>query len=187
MGGERMKKKIQSTILRYRSPLLVLTALLILSLFNQTLGLKALGISVTSLGNMLMVLPPVYLILGLLDVWVPREAMVKYMGEKSGILGSFLAFIIGSAAAGPLYGAFPLAAVFMKKGVRFFNIMIFILAWSTTKIPMFLYETSALGLSFSLTRLMINIPGIIIIAYTLNRIINKKDKQEMYKRADDLD
>jgi hypothetical protein len=56
-----------------------------------------------------------------------------------------LAILIGSAAAGPLYGAFPVAAVFMKKGVKFSNILIFIGAWSTTKIPMILFEVSSLG------------------------------------------
>ena len=58
--------------------------------------------------------------------------------------------------------AFPIAAVFMKKGVSFSNILIFIGAWSTTKIPMFLYESSALGMRFATARLLINIPGIII-------------------------
>lgn len=43
--------------------------------------------------------------------------MMKYMDEGSGIKGiMILSIIFGSAAAGPLYGAFPVAVVFMKKG-----------------------------------------------------------------------
>ena len=166
--------------------MLTLVAILLLSAFKPELGLKALGISGSNFAAMLLVLPPVYLILGLLDVWVPREAMMKYMGEGSGPLGTFLAFLVGSAAAGPLYGAFPVAAVFMKKGVSFFNIVVFLTAWSTTKIPMFLYETAALGLRFSLSRLLINIPGILIIAFAMNRLVGKKEKDRIFREAEHL-
>jgi len=39
----------------------------------------------------------------------------------------------------------PIVAVFIKKGAKFRNVLIFIGAWSITKIPMFLFELSALG------------------------------------------
>ena len=78
---------------------------------------------------MALIIPPIFVLLGLLDVWVPRDTMVKYMGEDSGLKGIILSFVIGSAAAGPLYAAFPVAAVFMRKGVKFTNVLIFIGAW----------------------------------------------------------
>lgn len=133
---------------------------------------------------MFFVIPPIFLLLGLLDVWVPRTTMVKYMGEGSGLKGILLAFLIGSAAAGPLYGAFPVAAVFMKKGVKFLNLMVFIGAWSTTKIPMLMFEIESLGLKFALTRLAIDIPGIILIAFLLTKLISKREKEEIYKNSE---
>jgi uncharacterized membrane protein YraQ (UPF0718 family) len=136
--------------------------------------------------DMLSVIPPVFLLLGLLDVWVPREIMLKYMGEDSGLKGIILSVIIGSAAAGPLYGAFPVAAVFMKKGVKFSNILIFIGAWSTTKIPMILFEASSLGMKFALTRLLVDIPGIIIIAIILSKIISKDEIEKLYENAENI-
>ena len=123
--------------------------------------------------DMIMLLPPIFVMLGLLDVWVPRETMAKFMGEGSGVKGVVLSILIGSAAAGPLYAAFPVAAVFIKKGVKFSNIMIFLGAWSTTKIPTIMFETASLGAAFALTRLAVNIPGIIIIAYLLTRLTPK--------------
>ena len=115
--------------------------------------------------------------------WVPRETMIKYMGEGSGVKGIVLSILLGSAAAGPLYGAFPVAAVFMKKGVKFSNVLIFIGAWSTTKIPMLLFETAALGLKFALTRLLIDIPGIILIAYILGSLISEREAKEIYQKV----
>ena len=152
-------------------------------IINKEVGLKALSITGTSLKEMLLFIPPVFILLGLLDVWVPRETMVRYMGEDSGLKGIILSFILGSAAAGPLYGAFPIAAVFMKKGVKFTNVLIFIGAWSTTKIPMFLFEFTSLGGMFAVTRLLIDIPGIIIIAYGLNYFTSKSEINEIYEKA----
>ncbi|MEA4972997.1 hypothetical protein SDC9_96391 [bioreactor metagenome] len=178
---------MQKLVKRYRIFLIVLVAIIIISIFNHELGLKAISITGNSIKEMLLVIPPIFVLLGLLDVWVPRETMVKYMGEGSGLKGILLAIFIGSAAAGPLYGAFPVAAVFMKKGVKFMNILIFIGAWSTTKIPMFLFEIAALGNKFAVTRLLIDIPGIIIIAFILSKMTSKKEIEEIYENAKSID
>ena len=133
--------------------------------------------------EMLSVIPPIFILLGLLDVWVQRETMIKLMGEKSGVLGILMAFSLGSAAAGPLYAAFPIAAVLLKKGSKFSNVLIFIGAWSTTKIPMLLFEASSMGWTFMITRFVIDIPGIMLIAYITERLLNEKEKQYIYDSA----
>lgn len=173
-------------IKRYRFFLATLLVLLAIALLDPPREIKALNVICFSLKEMILVIPPIFVLLGLLDVWVPKATMTRYMGPGSGLKGIILAFFIGSAAAGPLYGAFPVAAVFMKKGVGFTNILIFIGAWSTTKIPMFLFETAALGPKFAWTRLAVDIPGIIIIAWTLNRMISVKEKEAIYQKAEKM-
>lgn len=177
---------MKALIKRYRVFFITAAAIAVLTLINYPLGIKALSVSAYSFKEMLLVIPPVFVLLGLLDVWVPRETMIKYMGEGSGLKGILLSFLLGSAAAGPLYGAFPVAAVFMKKGVKFSNMLIFIGAWSTTKIPMFLFEIAALGAKFAFTRLLIDIPGIILIAYAMTRLMPKKEIEEIYKNAENM-
>ena len=171
---------------RFRFFIAAVLTIVIITVFNRSLGIKAIGIAGFSFKEMLLVIPPVFFLPGLLDVWIPREIMMKYMGEGSGIKGIILAILLGSAAAGPLYGAFPVAAVFMKKGVKFSNILIFIGAWSTTKIPMFLFEMSSLGSAFAVTRLLVDIPGIIIIAYILAALTPKREIDTLYKNAENL-
>ena len=173
-------------IKRYRAFLLTLALVGVLTAINREIGLLALRTAGITVKEMLLVIPPVFLILGLLDVWVPRETMVRYMGEGSGIKGVVLAILVGSAAAGPLYGAFPIASVFMRKGVKFTNILIFIGAWSTTKIPMFLFEIEALGAKFAFTRLAVDIPGIIIIALLLARLIPKDELDRIYRKNEEM-
>jgi uncharacterized membrane protein YraQ (UPF0718 family) len=177
-----MKKLLK----RYKYFIGMIIAVGILTIVNYDLGMKSFSIAAYSFKEMALVIPPVFILLGLLDIWVPREMMMKYMGEGSGLKGIVLSIIIGSAAAGPLYGAFPVAAVFMKKGVKFSNVLIFIGAWSTTKIPMLLFEISALGSKFAITRLLIDIPGIIIIAFLLSAFVSKDEIASIYKNAEKL-
>jgi uncharacterized membrane protein YraQ (UPF0718 family) len=177
-----MKKIVK----RYRVFLVTLALVGLLVVVNREAGLAALKTAGFTFREMLLVIPPVFLILGLLDVWVPRELMVRYMGERSGLKGIVLAILLGSAAAGPLYGAFPIASVFMKKGVKFTNILIFIGAWSTTKIPMFLFEVESLGARFAFTRLAVDIPGIIIIAWILSKLLSNATIDEIYRRNDEM-
>lgn len=155
----------------------------LLFLLNRDIGLKAVDTVVFSFKEMMMVLPPIFILLGLLDTWVPKDTMVKFMGEGSGITGILLSFFLGSAAAGPLYGAFPVAAVFMKKGVKFTNVLIFIGAWSTTKLPLILFEVASMGTKFALTRFLVNIPGILLIAYIVNKSLSENDIEEIYEKS----
>ncbi len=155
-------------------------------LIDAETGRKATGTMLLSFREMLKILPPVFVLLGLLDVWVPRETMMKLMGEKSGIIGVALSLILGSAAAGPLYAAFPIAAVFMRKGVKFSNIMLFIGAWSTTKIPMLMFELASMGPKFTLTRLAMSIIGIFGIAFALGRMMDRLEIEKLYMAAEKL-
>lgn len=155
----------------------------VLIIINKDMGIDALNTTMYSFKEMILIIPPIFVLLGLLDVWVPRETMVKYMGEGSGLKGIILAIFLGSAAAGPLYGAFPIATVFMKKGAKFFNVLLFLGAWSTTKIPMFLFELSSLGPKFAITRLAASLFGIFLIAYIVNKLLREEEIQEMYDKA----
>jgi len=157
-----------------------------LVLFPQWRGKTVQSITV-QMKTMLLVIPPIFILLGLLDVWVPREQMIKLMGEHASIRGPILAFMLGSFAAGPLYGAFPFAAILMKKGASFSNILIFIGAWSTTKIPMLLFEIASLGTRFALSRLFIDIIGIIIIAWAIHGSIPKQEITRLYEQAQNID
>lgn len=172
---------------KYRLFIISLIILGIVFIINRDLGIKSIGVSIKSCKQLLFVIPLIFILIGLLDTWIPKESMVKLMGEKSGMIGIVIAFLSGSFAAGPLYGAFPVAAVLMKKGVKFTNVLIFIGAWSCAKVGMILFEIANLGLKFALTRLLIDIPGIIIMAFLISKIIPKKEIDRIYKDIENLE
>ena len=171
---------------RYKVFLILLVVNLSLLLFAPEIGKKSFDLTYQNILEMVSILPAIFVLLGLLDVYVKRETMIKLMGEKSGLIGVVLAFALGSAAAGPLYAAFPVAAVLLKKGSTFTNVLIFLGAWSTTKIPLMLFEASNMGLSFMLTRLALNIPGIALIAYFTNKLLSQEEKTKVRIQAESM-
>lgn len=171
---------------RYKYFLVLLIINIVVYASYPTVGQKSITITWSNTMEMLSVIPPIFILLGLLDVWVQREIMIKLMGEKSGIIGILIAFFLGSAAAGPLYAAFPIAGVLLKKGSKFSNVLVFIGAWSTTKIPMLLFEASAMGWKFMMTRFLIDIPGIMLIAYITEKLLNSNEKKYIYEQAENV-
>jgi len=168
---------------RYRIFLLLFMINIVILVFLPEIGRKSFQLTWSNLLEMLSVLPPIFILLGLLDVWVKRETMIKYMGDSSGMIGVLLAFFLGSAAAGPLYAAFPVAGVLLKKGSKLSNVFIMLGAWSTTKIPLILFEASALGLKFMLARLAMDLIGIAFIAYFTEKMLSGKEREIIYQKA----
>lgn len=168
--------KIKGLLKRYRVFFLLLGINLFLLFAMPETGRRAVSITLDNFKEMLAVFPPIFILLGLLDVWVDRATMMKYTGKESGLKGSIIAFLLGSAAAGPLYAAFPIASVMLKKGSSMFNVMIFIGAWSTTKIPMLTFEGTSLGIRFMLTRLALSVIGIVLIALLIDKHLSAEEK-----------
>jgi len=177
-----LKKRLK----RYIWPLAAVAGLAALVIFMPSVGKEAFSSTISGFKQMLLVIPPIFVLLGLLDVWIPRETMVRFMGEGSGLKGSALAILLGSAAAGPLYAAFPVAGIFMKKGATFTNVLLFLGAWSTTKVPMVLFELAAMGPLFTFTRLGLSLVGIGIIAVSVNRLTGRNKIAQIYENAREL-
>lgn len=169
---------------KYKMFIISLFVLLIVFIINKDIGIKSYKKAISSSKQMLIYLPPIFILIGLVDVWVPKETMVNLMGEESGIKGIFLSMLVGSCTAGPLYGAFPVVAVFMKKGVKFSNILIFIGTWSCAKIVMIMFEIAALGFKFALTRLLVDILGIIIISLIIAHFVPEKEINNAYEKIE---
>lgn len=166
--------------------LLVLTYLVIL-IAAPDIGFQSVKLTWQNVLEMLSIVPPIFILLGLLDVWVPRELMIKLTGEGSGVRGIILSFLLGSFAAGPLYAAFPVAGIMMKKGSKFSNVMVFIGAWSTTKIPLLLFEAGSMGWTFMLLRFALNIPVIFLLGWLVEKTMPAGDLQAIYLKASESD
>ncbi len=136
-------------------------ALFALSIIFQEKGEKAMNISWEFFKEMAFMLPAVLVLMGLFGVWVDRRLVVKYLGEGSGMGGLLLSILLGTLPTGPLYIAFPLAGMLLKKGARVANVMIFLSAWACIKLPLELMELRFLGWEFTVLRLGLTVALII--------------------------
>ena len=124
--------------------------------------------------EMITFVPFLFIIVGLFDVWVPKEKIQKHIGEESGVKGIVLVVLLAMLQAGPLYGAFPVAYVLYKKGASIRNIFIYLGAFSSMKIPMLGIEIGYLGIKFSLARTLVSLPLFIGIGYLMERYLKKR-------------
>jgi len=150
--------------------LLVLVADSILTLRQPALGWQAVKSSLSYLGEMMLVLPPVLILVGLLEVWVSRQAIIRTMGAQSGLRGFLVALMAGSVAAGPLYAAFPAAESLSRKGCSTFNLCVLLCSWASIKIPMLVMEARFLGWAFTFARLVFTLPAIVAISWLTDRL-----------------
>lgn len=176
--------KLKFVFKRYRYFIIFFIVFLLICSSNKVIASTSILSIKFSLVQMLSVLPPIMIILGLIDVWISRESMMKLMGEKSGLLGIFISILIASFAAGPMYAAFPFASVLLKKDVKLSNVIIFMNAWCVIKISTLLFEIGGLGYKFTLFRLLIDLPGVIIMGYVveyLSKNLNLNKKNGLFK------
>ena len=172
--------KVKAFCKRYRVLLVLLVINLVVVAVFPEVGLQSFSITKSNILDMLGVIVPIFILLGLLDVWVDRATVMKFTGKGSGLKGILMAFLLGSAAAGPLYAAFPVASIMLKKGSSVFNVLVFIGAWSTTKIAPLTFEAASMGVPFMLTRLVLSVAGILGIAWLTDYVLRPEEKEEMY-------
>jgi uncharacterized membrane protein YraQ (UPF0718 family) len=164
-------KKYQSYI--WLSVYAILTVLSFIFGFNPG---KAIFSNFTqSFIEMITFIPFLFIIVGLFDVWVPKEQIQKHIGQESGIKGMVLVILLAMLQAGPLYGAFPVAYMLFKKGASIKNIFIYLGAFASMKIPMLGIEIGYLGIKFSLVRTLVSLPLFIGIGYLMEWYLKDKD------------
>ncbi|WP_285571911.1 permease [Geothrix limicola] len=132
-----------------------------------TLAVQSFKQWLTGIGEVLAIVPAVLILIGLFDVWVPKEVVERGLGPASGLRGILFAILLGTGAAGPIYAAFPIGLSLREKGARTANLVIFLGVWATIKLPMLMMESAFLGTRFAMLRLAITLPGIIMCGFVM--------------------
>lgn len=164
---------------QYRWVLLLSILMISLYIWDNKIGADAFAITSDNLMQMFALVPPIFIIMGLLDVWIPKETLIKYMGPDSGLKGLLIAFTIGTVAAGPLYVAFPIAILLLNKGARLAYVLFFLGVWSSTKLPIVLFEIASLGLTFTIIHIGISLPAYLATSYLIEKIVSNKQPVEI--------
>lgn len=170
---------MKTILMKHKFLLISIIMLIVISIIDISLSFKALENAGNQVLSMLMIVPPIFILIGLFDVWVPRETIISLMGEGSRFKGMALAFFLGAFSAGPTIVAFPLAMLMLKKGAKYSNVIFFLMVWSSLKLPIVIYQITTLGLRFSM---IINVTMLIvfIISSLMVDIVFKKEDKDLY-------
>ena len=124
---------------------LVIITYIVLAIFQRENAITAFNNSLYYLKEMLIIMPIVIIFTILINAWIPKELISKNLGEYSGFKGTVFALLMGMLSTGPIYAAFPIAAVLRKKGASIQNVVIILSAWAVIKLPMLINEVKFLG------------------------------------------
>ena len=148
---------------------------LIMFIINPAMGTESVKNSGYYIKEMLMIMPVIFILTALLDMWIPKEKIMRYLGKDAGLKGIFLSFVVGSVSAGPIYAAFPMCVMLHKKGASIRNIIIILSSWAVIKVPMLLNEAKFLGLKFMVIRWVLTVLAIIIFSWISAKIVRDVD------------
>lgn len=154
---------------------IVALAYIIMFIMNPAMGTDSVKNSGYYIKEMLMIMPVIFVLTALLDMWVPKEKIMQYLGKEAKAKGVFLSFVVGSISAGPIYAAFPMCVMLHKKGASIRNIIIILSSWAVIKVPMLLNEAKFLGPKFMAIRWVLTVIAIIIFSWIAAKIIKDKD------------
>lgn len=90
-------------------------------------------------------------LVGLVQVWISRDAVARLLGDDSGPKALIIAVVCGTLLIGPPYIIFPLLMTIRQQGARWAVVTIVLAAYAV-KLPMIPLEVGFLGWPFSLGR-----------------------------------
>lgn len=154
---------------------LVFIAYITLFVFYPSIGTASLSNSVYYIKEMISIMPVIFVLTALLDTWVPKDKIIKYLGKESKAKGAILSLVLGSISAGPIYAAFPLCVMLHKKGASIRNFVIILSAWAVIKVPMLLNEMKFLGVKFMIIRWVLTVISILVFSWIASKIIKDDD------------
>ncbi|MCB5713597.1 permease [Lactonifactor sp. BIOML-A3] len=155
--------------------IVVAVAYTLIFVIKPDMGVTSIKNSAYYIKEMFMIMPVIFVLTALLDTWVAKEKITKYLGKESKIKGIILSFVLGSISAGPIYAAFPMCVMLHKKGASVRNLVIILSSWAVIKVPMLLNEAKFLGMKFMAIRWVLTVIAIVVFSWIAAKIVKDED------------
>ena len=93
-------------------------------------------------------------IAGLVQILVPREFIVKWLGAGAGFKGILIGTVAGGFTPGGPYVSFPIVASLYKSGASVGTVVAFVTAWSVWAVARFPMEMGLVGPKLAIARFL---------------------------------
>ena len=124
--------------------------------------------------QILRALPPVFILIGLFEVWVKRETVERHLGQGSGVRGILWAILLGGTTVGPMLVALPVAASLHRRGAKLAVVFTYVGAAAVCRIPMTVFEATYLGLPFTIIRYAVSIPLVVASSMLIGTALERR-------------
>jgi uncharacterized membrane protein YraQ (UPF0718 family) len=121
--------------------------------------------------DMVLILPPAFILIGLFDVWAKRATIERHFGEAADARGFIWSILLAATTVGGTFVAFPVANSLYHKGARYSMIMTYVTAASLVMIPMSIMEAAILGPLFTAVRILVSLPLVIIGSILIEKLL----------------
>lgn len=140
-----------------RVAMIVMGALaLVLIVISYTKDPKILGVGLKTGFNMLLGLIPLlilaFVVAGLVQTLIPKEAIAKWLGAESGWRGIIFGCLAGAVTPGGPYVNFPIAAGLFHAGAGMGTVVAYITAWSLWSVSRLPLEIAMISPRFAVAR-----------------------------------
>ncbi len=132
----------------------VLTIIFFIIGYYKGVHIDGLKIALNMAKEVMPLLIFAFIMSGMIQVILPKELIMKWIGKESGIKGILIGTIAGSLAPGGPYVNLPLVAILLKLGASTGTMVSFLTGWlllSISRLPM---EVGILGWKFTIIRLL---------------------------------
>jgi len=93
-----------------------------------------------------------FIVAGMVQILLPREALAKWVGVECGIRGIILGTIAGGFAPGGPFVSLPVAAGLLRTGASVGTMVAFLTSWSLWAVSRLPMEVGIMGWKFTLIR-----------------------------------
>jgi len=169
---KKNNNKVRNNLILFFS---FLGIILISYLFNFEIGIRIGDNFMIFARDMIKILPPAFILIGLFDVWVDRKTIEKNFGKSSGLKKYIYSILLAATTVGGTFVAFPVANSLYHKGAQYSSIFTYITAASLVMIPMSIMEASILGLKFTMIRIGVSLPLVVLSSILLEKYFENRE------------
>lgn len=171
-------------IKKFKFPIIIAFVFIGLVIWIPDTARRSSLVTMDYLKEMILIMPPVFILMGLMEAWIPKDKIQKWLGGGSGIKGAALSFALGTLPTGPLYVAFPMAGSLLRKGARISNMVIFIGSWAALKIPQLMVEIKFLGIAFTSLRFVLTLSALVLVGLLMEFLLRIKPDKTWLENTD---
>jgi uncharacterized membrane protein YraQ (UPF0718 family) len=104
------------------------------------------------MGRILPLLFFAFIVAGMVQALIPKEAIARWVGNESGIRGILIGSVAGGLSPGGPYISLPIAAGLMRSGAGVGTMVAYLTGWSLWAVARLPMEVGMLGWKFTLVR-----------------------------------